>query len=131
MLAKETQVKAVQFTEAPSLVPDRPIDFDQLGRMSHGHAKTMQELLRVFNLQADLLLARMTSEEPKIAAARAQVLASSARAVGAWKVAECAAAFEREARGNGPISLNPALRRLAAAVIEAQQATNGFIACRP
>ena len=126
MSAKETQVKALQFTEAPSLVPDRPIDFDQLSRMSHGQAETMRELLRVFNVQADLLLTRMASEDPKTAAARAQVLASSASCVGAWRVAECAAAFEREARGNGPISLNPALRRLAAAVIEAQQATNGF-----
>jgi hypothetical protein len=36
-------------------------------RVSHGQADTMQELLRVFNLQADLLLARMTSGDPKTA----------------------------------------------------------------
>jgi hypothetical protein len=129
MFAKETtrQVKAIGSSEVSSLVPEGPIDFDQLTRTTHGHVETAQELLRVFNLQADLLLARMSSEEPRTAAARAHVLADSARSVGAWKVAECAADFECAARGNGPISLNPAMRSLAAAVIEAQHAIDSFL----
>jgi hypothetical protein len=103
---------SVEFANAPSLAPELSIDFNQLARMSRGHVETMEDLLQAFNLQADFLLTRMTSEDPKTAAARAQVLASSARSVGAWKVAECAAAFECEVHGNGPISLYPALRRL-------------------
>jgi hypothetical protein len=121
-------VKALGSSKVPSLVPEGPINFDQLARTSRGHVETAQELLRVFHLQADVLLARMTSEEPKTAAARAHVLADSARCVGAWRVAERAVDFERVARGNGPISLNPAMRCLAAAVVEAQEAIGSFLA---
>jgi HPt (histidine-containing phosphotransfer) domain-containing protein len=122
------QTRTIDVGQGPSLVPEQPIDFDQLARTSGGQSALMRELLRTFSMQADLLLARIRSEAPSAAAARAHVLASSARAVGARKVADCAAEFEDAAHGSRPISLNPAMRHLSAAVIEAQEAISSYSA---
>lgn len=122
-----SSAQRIKNNEAPSLVPDRPIDFDRLTRLSGGDQKTMREVLQVFNLQADLLLARMASEEPRAAAARGHTLAVCAHSVGAWKVEACATRFEQIALESGPIALNPIMRRLAAIVTEAQGAIGSFL----
>jgi HPt (histidine-containing phosphotransfer) domain-containing protein len=117
---KQQRKMVVEAVEAPSLVPDRAIDIAHLARMACDEQATMWEMLRVFDLQADVLVARMTSEEPKVAAARAHTLAVSARSIGAWKVAESATAFENAARGSGPVVLSPAMNHLSETVTEAQ-----------
>lgn len=111
---------AIDITGVVSIVPDRPIDLDQLSRASHNDSEIMRQILTVFDLQADVLLTRMASEGPKTAAARAHALAVSARALGAWKVAECAGAFEQVALEPGPVMLSSAMNWLSAAVTEAQ-----------
>ena len=130
MLATEIDAGAqiVGRSEAPSLAPDYPLDLAQFAKMSDGKRETMHEILRVFSQQADVLMARMAVEAPKAVAARAHTFADSARSIGAWKVADCATAVERAARNSGAISLNPALRSLAAAVVETQQAIGGLLA---
>jgi HPt (histidine-containing phosphotransfer) domain-containing protein len=106
---------------APSLVPDRSaIDFEHLARMTGGDDGTMLEILRIFDLQADLLLARITSEAPRAVAARSHTLADSARSVGAWRVLEAAIELERVALAPGPVALNSSISRLSAALSEAQ-----------
>jgi hypothetical protein len=106
--------------ETVSIVPDRSIDLDELCRVSHNNPATMRQILTNFALQADMLLALLASEAPKAAAARAHTLAASARALGAWQVAESATAFEEAALGPGPIRLNSAMNQLSAAVTDAQ-----------
>jgi HPt (histidine-containing phosphotransfer) domain-containing protein len=114
------QRRVVEAVEAPSLVPDRAIDLSHLARMGHEDSETMWEMLRVFDLQIDVLMAHMTSEEPKTAAARAHLLAVSASSVGAWKVAESARAFEQAALSTGPVVLSPAMNHLSETATEAQ-----------
>jgi HPt (histidine-containing phosphotransfer) domain-containing protein len=125
---KRHQQEVVETAEAPSLVPDRAIDLAHLSRIAQGDQATMWEMLRVFDLQADVLVARLTSEEPKVAAARAHTLAVSAKSVGAWKVAESAAVFEQAALSTGPVVLSPAMNRLTKSVTEAQVEINSFLA---
>jgi HPt (histidine-containing phosphotransfer) domain-containing protein len=111
----------IDIRNAPSLVPERrAIDCIHLSQITGGDERTMREVLKVFDMQAALLLDRIASEAPKAAAARAHTLANSARAVGAWRVAELAGVFEGEALKTGPIALSVATRRLSAAVTEVQ-----------
>jgi hypothetical protein len=118
---------ATEIAEAVSIVPDRSIDLDQLCRISHNNPETMRQILTVFALQADMLLALMASEAPKAAAARARTLAASARALGAWQVADSATAFEEAAFRSGPVILSSAMNRLSATVTEAQVEIAGIL----
>jgi hypothetical protein len=132
MLADEiATTRTIKSAAAPSIVPDRPIDLDQLARSAQDDDETMRDMLSLFGLQAELLLARMTSEAPKIAAAHAHILAVSARLVGAWKVAERATEFERSALCPGPVVLGPAMNCLSAAVADAHVEVDTLLRSNP
>jgi HPt (histidine-containing phosphotransfer) domain-containing protein len=120
--------KTVELAQAPSLVPDPAIDVKQLGRLAHDDPKMMRDLLQLFDLETDILLARIGAEEPRTAAARAHTLAVSARAVGAWKIAETATEFERRAMAPRPVALADAVRALACAATQAQMEIHSLIA---
>lgn len=128
MQAQDTDTtRVVDIAEAPSLLPEgRAINFAQLARFTRGDAATTHEILKVFDLQADVLVARIMSEAPKTAAARAHTLAISARSIGAWKVAEAATTLERLAAQPGPVVLSAAMSRLSTAVTEAQVEIHGL-----
>lgn len=106
--------------EAPSLVPNPAIDLTRLSAFAGGDAGTMHELLRLFACEIDMLIARMSSEEPREAAARAHTLAAAARTLGVWHVADTATAFEDAALQSGPIALAGAMNRLSRAATDAQ-----------
>ena len=129
MSANETvqPPKTAELAQAPSLVPDRAIDVKQLGRFAHDDPKMMQDLLRLFGLETEILLAHIGAEEPKTAAARAHTLAVSARAVGAWKIAETATELERRAMAPRPVALGDAVRALARAATQAQMEIQSLI----
>jgi HPt (histidine-containing phosphotransfer) domain-containing protein len=122
MLADHTlgSTGAIEITEAASIVPDRSIDLDQVCRTSGNNPEIIRQMLSLFDAQADLLLALMARETPKNAAARAHTLATSARTLGAWKVAELATAFEEVALDSTPVMLSSAMNQLSAAVTDAQ-----------
>ena len=90
--------------------------------MSLGERSLEREVLTLFNLQAGILVQRMVGEDAKYVAGLAHTLSGSARGVGAWKVAEAAAALERLASAPEPIMPVNAMNRLSAAVSEAQAA---------
>jgi HPt (histidine-containing phosphotransfer) domain-containing protein len=79
-------------------------------------------VLDLFDRQADALLARMASEEPRKVAELAHTLAGSASGIGAWKVAETATAVERAASESGAIALTGVMDHLVAAVAEVHAA---------
>jgi HPt (histidine-containing phosphotransfer) domain-containing protein len=113
---------------APALAPgEQVIDFDHLGRMTLGDSKLERDVLQLFDLQAGMLLERMTSEAPRVVAALAHTLVGSARGVGAWKVAEAAEMVERLADSRGPTTLTAAMNRLSSAVAEAQSAIGELV----
>ncbi len=108
---------------APPLAPSEPaVDLAHLSRMTLGENSLEREVLSLFEHQADMLLARMASGEPRMVAALAHTLAGSASGIGAWKVAEAAAAVERAATRPGAIALTAVMDHLAAAVAEVHAA---------
>jgi len=110
-------------TVAPPLAPGEPaIDLAHLSRMTLGEHGLERDVLDLFDRQAEMLLARMACEEPRVVGALAHTLAGSARGIGAWKVAEAASAVERAASPSQAITLTGAMDRLAAAVAEARAA---------
>ena len=110
-------------TTAPSLAPDQPaIDLAQLSRMTLGERSLEQEVLALFDLQADILLARMRKAAPNAVAGLTHTLTGSARGVGAWNVAAAAETVERLACGPDAAALTAAINRLSAAVAEARTA---------
>jgi len=115
------ETSAVTPADAPPLAPvEHAIDLHHLARMTLGERKLEREVLNLFDLQAGMLLARMTCEPPKAVAALAHTLTGSARSVGAWKVAAASEAVERLASSPGPATLTGAMNRLSTAVAEAQ-----------
>jgi HPt (histidine-containing phosphotransfer) domain-containing protein len=79
---------------SPPLVPDDgPIDIDHLRRMTLGDAALEREVLTMFSAQASRLagaLAAMPTDAPALA----HTLKGSARAIGAFAVADAAAHLE-------------------------------------
>lgn len=107
----------------PPLAPVTPaIDFDHLARMTLGEHDLERDVLQLFDLQAAMLLARMTDGTPQAVAVLAHTLNGSARGIGAWKVSEAAEALERAATGPEPAVSGDAIGRLAVAVAEARAA---------
>src|SRR5262245_60176943 len=117
------QSAAVDCAAAPPLAPGEPaIDLVHLARMTHGERGLEREVLDLFDQQAGMLITRMVSEAPRAVGALAHTLAGSARGIGAWKVAEAAAALEAAAAKPGTIAVTAELDRLAAAVADAHAA---------
>ena len=104
---------------APPLSPGQPaVDLAHLARMTLGEKGLEREVLDLFERQADMLLARMAAEEPRMLGALAHTLAGSASGIGAWRVAEAATALERAAAVPGTDALAVLVDHLAATVAE-------------
>jgi len=107
--------------ESPSTVRDEPpIDVGHLARMTIGERKVEFQVLELFDRQAEALLGRMREVGPAGVAGLAHTLTGSARAIGAWRVAQAAEALERSVAENR--ELTTALETLDCAVIEARLA---------
>jgi HPt (histidine-containing phosphotransfer) domain-containing protein len=75
--------------------PDTPIDWSHLSRFTMNDRALEQEVLGLFAMEAPRYLARIQSPASrKDGAEAAHTLKGSARAVGAWAIAECAQAVE-------------------------------------
>ena len=87
-------LERVDWMPSPPLVPDDgPIDLDHLRRMTLGDAGLEREVLAMFSAQAVSLIAALAAM-PAEAGALAHTLKGSARAIGAFAVADAAAHFE-------------------------------------
>src|SRR5271169_3811123 len=102
-----------------------PIDMEHLAHMTLGERGLEIEVLRLFDLQAELLLARMREVGPQGVATLAHTLSGSAKGIGAWRVAAAAEAAECAVKQSAP--LDPALAGLAASVDEARRAIAGLL----
>jgi HPt (histidine-containing phosphotransfer) domain-containing protein len=102
--------------EGPPLAPAAPaaIDRAHLARMTHGERDLEREVLELYATQADMLLGRMRQSPAATVAALAHTLKGSSRGIGAWQVADAAAAIEAEvAEGRDTAA---SIERLASAV---------------
>lgn len=110
---------------SPPLAPDDgPIDLQHLARMTLGDDALERQVLTMFASQAAALVAKLAAL-PAEAVALAHSLNGSARAIGAFRVADCAEALEFAIReGENPANC---LIELKAAVAEARAAIEAML----
>src|SRR5436190_17631267 len=95
------QPQRINWMPSPPLVPDDgPIDIAHLKRMTLGNAGLEREVLAMFERQAVRLFGALAAC-PADAAEIAHTLNGSARAVGAFAVADAAEAVEAALRDGG------------------------------
>jgi HPt (histidine-containing phosphotransfer) domain-containing protein len=75
------------------------IDEEHLGRMTLGDVSLEREVLEIFVRQIGIMLKRIDSAEPRVAAAAAHTLKGSARGIGAWRLAQAAEQLEEAVAG--------------------------------
>ena len=110
---------------SPPLAPDDgPIDIEHLKRMTLGDAGLEREVLAIFSAQAARLAGALASL-PADAGALAHTLKGSARAIGAFGVAEAAARLETQIKNGGDQS--QALAELDDAVAQACSAVDAML----
>jgi HPt (histidine-containing phosphotransfer) domain-containing protein len=93
------------------------LDRVHLSRMTFNDRSLEQEVLQLFERQAELLMARMRKSAPPAIATLAHTLKGSAVGIGAGRVAQAAAATEQAAR-RAPNDYGDAIDQLAQAVDE-------------
>jgi HPt (histidine-containing phosphotransfer) domain-containing protein len=88
----------VESVPSPPLVPaGRPIDLDHLSRMTLGDRALERDVLSLFDRQMAMLMERIETASPPVAAAAAHTLLGSAKGVGAFALAKAAAELEQAA----------------------------------
>ena len=118
-------LEQVEWMPSPPLAPGGgPIDFDHLQRMTLGDAGIEQEVLRMFSAQSAMLVDTLNAL-PSDAAALAHTLKGSARAIGAFAVADAAERLEMVLAGGSDSTA--ALARLGEAVSEARAAIEAIL----
>jgi HPt (histidine-containing phosphotransfer) domain-containing protein len=87
-------LERIEWMPSPPLAPDDgPIDLSHLQRMTLGDAGLEQEVLAMFSAQSARILGELATM-PADRAAHAHTLKGSARAIGAFAVADAAARLE-------------------------------------
>jgi HPt (histidine-containing phosphotransfer) domain-containing protein len=100
---------------APSVAPaDDAIDIEHLARMTLGDRGLEREVLQLFDRQVDILMPRLTGDDPAATAGAAHTLKGSARGIGAWAVATAAEAVEQLAGSRNRAEFASSVRRLVA-----------------
>jgi HPt (histidine-containing phosphotransfer) domain-containing protein len=118
-------LERVDWMPSPPLAPDDgPIDIEHLQRMTLGDAGLEREVLAMFSAQAAGLIGKLAAL-PRDAAALAHTLKGSARAIGAFAVADAASDLEAALQqgGNG----SQALTELKAAIAQARMAVDAIL----
>jgi HPt (histidine-containing phosphotransfer) domain-containing protein len=118
-------LERINWMPSPPLAPDDgPIDLSHLNRMTLGYAGLEREVLAMFSAQSVRLLDTLASL-PAEAGALAHTLKGSARAIGAFAVAEAADRLEAALADGG----NPkeALAELGDAVALARTAIDAIL----
>ena len=118
-------LERVAWMPSPPLVPDdTPIDTEHLRRMTLGDTSLEHEVLAMFSAQAVGLVGALAALPPD-AGALAHTLKGSARAIGAFGVADAAACLEALIQsGSDPAQ---ALAELSAAVARARAAIDAIL----
>jgi HPt (histidine-containing phosphotransfer) domain-containing protein len=115
----------INWMPSPPLVPDDgPIDIEHLKRMTLGDAGLEQEVLAMFAGQAARLIDALAGLPPE-AAALAHTLKGSARAIGAFQVADAAEALEAAIAGDGEPAW--AMAELKQAIAQARTAIDAML----
>ena len=122
--AMPLHLERINWMSSPPLVPDGPIDFEHLSRMTLDDPALECEVLTMFVTQSAKLLDQLAAL-PAEAGSLAHTLKGSARAIGAFAVAEAATRLEAALTGQG--DARAMLDGLRDAVAEAQGAIEAFL----
>jgi HPt (histidine-containing phosphotransfer) domain-containing protein len=124
-IAMPIHLQRIDWMPSPPLVPDDgPIDLDHLKRMTLGDECLESEVLAMFAVQSERLIGALAAL-PEEAGELAHTLKGSARAIGAFAVANAAAALETAlADGADPTE---ALAELTDAVAQARTAIDALL----
>ena len=115
----------IDWMPSPPLVPDlAPIDFTHLRKMTLGDDSLEREVLGMFSAQSSRLLDALANL-PADSAALAHTLKGSARAIGAFEVADAAAYLE--AQINTGADTTAALVQLDGAITQACAAIDAVL----
>jgi HPt (histidine-containing phosphotransfer) domain-containing protein len=118
-------LERIVWMPSPPLAPDDgPIDVDHLQRMTLGDASLEREVLTMFSAQAASLIGSLAAL-PADAGALAHTLKGSARAIGAFAVADAAGDLEATLQIGGDPS--EALGDLNAAIAQARTAIDAIL----
>ena len=118
-------LERIVWMPSPPLVPDdAPIDLAHLSRMTLGDTGVEREVLAMFAAQATDLVDRLAAM-PADADRLAHTLKGSARAIGAFRVADAAAEVEAAIRGDQPTA--EPIRLLRATVSEARRVIDAIL----
>jgi HPt (histidine-containing phosphotransfer) domain-containing protein len=118
-------LERIEWMPSPPLAPDDgPIDLDHLQRMTLGDAGLEREVLAMFSAQSVSLIASLAARSAD-ATTLAHMLKGSARAIGAFRVAEAADSLETGLRNGDDPSL--ALAEVDDAVAEARAAIDALL----
>jgi HPt (histidine-containing phosphotransfer) domain-containing protein len=125
VIAMPLHLERVDWMPSPPLAPDDgPIDIEHLARMTLGDASLKHEVLAMFSAQAVSLIGALTAL-PADAGALAHTLKGSARAIGAFAVADAAESLEALIRnGEDPAQ---GLSELKHAVAQARMAIDAIL----
>ena len=119
-------LERVDWMPSPPLAPDDgPIDLAHLKRMTLGDAGLEAEVLAMFSAQAVRLIGSLAAL-PADTGALAHTLKGSARAIGAFRVAESAESLEAALGGNDD-DVHEALADLKEAIIQARTAIDAML----
>jgi HPt (histidine-containing phosphotransfer) domain-containing protein len=117
-------LERIAWMPSPPLVPDDgPIDVAHLKRMTLGDAGLEQEVLAMFAGQAARLIDALAGLPPE-AAELAHTLKGSARAIGAFQVADAAEALEAALKDGEPAE---AMAELSQAIEQARSAIDAML----
>jgi HPt (histidine-containing phosphotransfer) domain-containing protein len=118
-------LERIAWMTSPPLAPDDgPIDIDHLRRMTLGDARLEREVLAMFAAQSVSLIATLVNL-PADAGALAHTLKGSARAIGAFRVADAAQSLEAAIRDGGEPT--EALAELHEAIAQARMAVDAIL----
>jgi HPt (histidine-containing phosphotransfer) domain-containing protein len=118
-------LERIDWMPSPPLAPDDgPIDFEHLGRMTLGDAALEREVLAMFSAQAVRLVGELVTM-PGDAGALVHTLKGSARAIGAFGVANAAVVLEAAIRRGGDPA--PALGELSEAIALVRAAIDAIL----
>ena len=119
------RLERIDWMPSPPLAPDDgPIDFAHLSRMTLGDGGLEREVLVMFSAQSARLVGRIAALAAD-AGALAHTLKGSARAIGAFAVADAAGRFE-EVLASGAGTVEP-LTELGKAVALARKAIEAIL----
>jgi HPt (histidine-containing phosphotransfer) domain-containing protein len=117
-------LERINWMPSPPLVPDDgPIDIEHLKRMTLGDAGLEKEVLAMFAGQAARLIDALAGLPPE-AAELAHSLKGSARAIGAFQVADAAEALEAAIKDGEPAE---AMAELKQAIAQARTAIDAML----